>query len=199
MNKAKDIIIIAFVTLILLEVALQFNYYIRNGALLFQRSNTPIYVKDTDFGHRVKSNLKFNHVTNEFNVTYYTNNEGLRCSSKLEEYNKIGNEYRVILNGPSFAFGWGVNYEQSFAAILENRLKSDLVFSKQGVKVINFGVPSRSIPIQIKYLEKEGRNYKPSLVVQLAYGSMTMGKHDQNKFNEVKNGYLINTNQVLDG
>lgn len=101
------------------------------------------------------------------------------------------------MNGPSFAFGWGVDYEQSFAVILENSLKSDLIFSKRGVKVINIGVPSRSIPIQIKYLEKEGRNYKPSLVVQLAYGSMTIDKHDQNKLNGVKNG--INYINLTDG
>jgi hypothetical protein len=192
MKKAKDIIIIIFFTVILLEVSLQVNYYICNGAFLFNRFKTPIYVKDLDYGHMVKSNLKFNHVTNEFNVTYYTNSKGFRCSSKLEEYNSLGNEYRIILNGPSFAFGWGVNYEQSFAAILENRLISDLLFNKAGVQVINFGVPSRSIPIQIIFIEKEGRNYKPSLVVQLVYGSMTMGKHDQYKFNKVKNGCLIN-------
>ena len=131
-------------------------------------------------------------MTNEFNVNYYTNSKGLRCSPKLEEYNGLVNGYRIILNGPSFAFGWGVNYGQSFAAILENRLKSGSSFAKQGVQVINFGVPSRSIPIQIKYLENEGKYYKPALVLQMVYGSMTMGKHDQNKFNDVKDGCLIN-------
>ena len=152
MKKARDIFLITLFTLILLEIALQLNYYISNGAPLFRRFKTPIYVKDPVYGHRVKANLKFNHVTNEFNVNYYTNSKGLRCSPKLEEYNGLVNGYRIILNGPSFAFGWGVNYGQSFAAILENRLKSGSFFAKQGVQVINFGVPSRSIPIQIKYL-----------------------------------------------
>jgi hypothetical protein len=192
MGKAKDIFIITFLTVILLEVSLQFNYYVRNGAFLFHRNKTPIYVKDQDYGHRVKSNLKFNHVTNEFNVMYYTNSKGFRCSSNLEEPNKLGNEYNIILNGPSFAFGWGVNYEQSFAAILENRLKSALSFHKEGVKVIDFGVPSRAIPVQIKFFEKEASNYKPSLVLQMVYGSMIVTKHDKVIFNDVINGELIN-------
>jgi hypothetical protein len=192
MEKAKNIIIVTFITIILLEIALQLNYYIQNRALLFYRVNTQIYVKDQDYGHRVKPNLKYHHVTNEFNVMYYTNSKGLRCSRKMEEYNHPVNKYRIILNGPSFAFGWGVNYEQSFAAILENILKADYIFNKDGVQVIDFGVPCRAMPVQIRYLEKEGKNYKPSLVLQFAYGSMIVRKDDPNNYTDVKNGYLIN-------
>ena len=191
MIKAKDVIIITVITIILLEIALQLNYYIQNGGLLFYRVNTQIYVKDIDYGHRVKPNLKYHHVTNEFNIMYYTNSKGLRCSHEIEEYNHPANKYRIILNGPSFAFGWGVNYKQSFAAILENSLKADYFIYKDGVQVIDFGVPSRPIPVQIRYLEKEGENYKPSLVLQFSYGSMIVRKDDPTNYNDVKNGYLV--------
>lgn len=192
MNKFKDVLIISFLTIFLLEITIQLNYYIHNGDLLFYRINTPIYVKDPDYGHRVKPNLKYHHVTNEFNVIYYTNSKGFRCSDKYEEYDHKSPGYKIILNGPSFAFGWGVNYEESFAAILQKTLSAAPVLANKGIEVINFGVPSRSIPVQIRFFKNAGRDFQPSLLLQLAYGSMVLAEDDPSKYNEVENGYLIN-------
>jgi len=191
MKTIKNILIISLLTAILLEITLQLNYYIQNGALLFYRVNTPIYIKDINYAFRVKSYLTYHHKTNEFNVIYYTNSKGLRCSSKFEEYGNPGNELEIILNGPSFAFGWGVNYEQSFAAILKKKLELNSPNGKRGLKVINFGVPSRPVPVQIKYLKNESRHYNPSLVVQLVYGSMVVCDDEQSYYS-AKDGYLVN-------
>jgi len=191
MKKIRDIIIIFLSTIILLEITIQLSYYIQNGSLLFYRVNTPIYVKDHDYGHRVKPFLKYRHRTNEFNVIYYTDSKGFRCSNKFEEYDHPENKYSIVLNGPSFAFGWGVNYEQSFAALLERSLQADTILDKRSIQVINFGVPCRSVPVQIRFFTNEGRHFKPSLVLQFAYGSMIVGDDDPSNYFDVKNGYLI--------
>jgi len=175
-------------TIILLEITFQLNYYIRNGEFLFYRVSPPIYVEDNEYGHRVKPYLKIRHKTDEFNVINYTNSKGFRCSKNIEEYKDLENKYNIILNGPSFAFGWGVNYEQSFAALLNNHLQESNL-GRKGIQIIDFGVPSRPLSVQINFFKNEGRHFKPSLVLQFVYGSMIADINDPRHY--VEDGYLI--------
>jgi len=68
------------------------------------------------FGNR--PGLFFDHRTNEFRARYITNQARFRVPRPDLEYPlaKPSDTYRIMLLGPSYAFGWGVDYELSFAA-----------------------------------------------------------------------------------
>jgi hypothetical protein len=125
LKRAGEILLVLLITLAFLETALQAHYYVANKSWLFRRVYTPIYVKDEVCSYRVKPDLTFRHRTSEFDVTYYTNHEGLRSSRAREEYRNNDGKTKVFLVGPSFAFGWGVNYQDTFGHILEKLLNRD--------------------------------------------------------------------------
>ncbi len=65
---------------------------------------------------------------------------------------------RVLLLGDSVAFGSGMPVEETFAALLEERLGP-------GVEVVNSAVPGWSTDQQGWWLESEGLRYEPDLVL----------------------------------
>src|SRR5262245_46148385 len=109
---------------ILFESSLQVFYRITTGSYLFFRHKPPIFASDPISGWTNKPRLSFRHVTPEFVADIHTNSQGFRVSSAGEEY-KRGRDmdvFRILLLGPSFAFGWGVDYEDTFGAQLQRML-----------------------------------------------------------------------------
>ncbi|HMO01374.1 MAG TPA: SGNH/GDSL hydrolase family protein [Oligoflexia bacterium] len=88
-----------------------------------------------------------------------TNSFGMRDREITLE--KQANVFRIALLGDSFAFGWGVEREQSFAWHLENTLKSAGI----NAEVLNFGVPGYSTFQEIaKFFDRDYR-FNPDLVI----------------------------------
>ena len=189
MKKTREILLVLVITVVILELALQLHYFLANKSFLFHRVYTPIYVKDPDCGYRVKPNLEFHHHTPEYKVIYYSNQEGIRCSKKHEEYHNDNSKIKIILIGPSFAFGWGVNYEDSFAFILEKTLNNlNFQGGKKRVEVMNLGVPALPPQYQFELLKKEAPSYQPDMILQVAYGSPVLGELEHY---DVRDGLLI--------
>jgi hypothetical protein len=189
LKKAGEILVILLITAVFLEIVLQAHYYIANKSFLFRRVYTPIYVKDDNCGYRVKPDLRFRHVTTEFDVTYFTNREGLRSSRAREEYRDRDGKAKVFLVGPSFAFGWGVNYRDTFGHILEKALNQDGYGGARQVEVLNLGVPAMPLPNQFQLLKKESETCHPDLIVQFAFGSLMLGATPHF---DVQDGSLVN-------
>lgn len=72
--------------------------------------------------------------------------------------------YRIALLGDSFAFGWGVEQEQTFAARLESNLNR-LAAGKLRFEVLNFGVPGYSTFQEVKQFREKGLEFEPDEVV----------------------------------
>ena len=69
--------------------------------------------------------------------------------------------YRILVLGDSFAFGWGVEYDDSFGAHLARALHS----ASGKVEVLNAGVPGWSADDQLIFLERRGPELAPDLVL----------------------------------
>lgn len=182
--------------LLFIEVSLQAFYYLNSGAPLWKRTAIPIYRPDEYMVYSVKSNLTYHHATNEFDSYLYTNSEGFRTSRFHEEYSldKDDSRFRILLLGPSFAFGWGVNYEDAFANQLKNYLEAGGFAAGRKVEVINAGVPSIPSSNQLNWFENYGKKYSPDLVVQFVYGTMIEKDQLDTALRVDGDGYLVTAN-----
>src|SRR5262245_14570299 len=160
--------ILAAVALLSVEIPLQLFYRITAGDWLFRRTLPPIYEADATRCYRVKPDLDYVHRTNEFTIHLFTNAQSFRTGAQRAPvaYEKPADVYRVLFLGPSFAFGWGSDHEQTYAA----RLASALRVPGKRVELLNLGTPAQPVEPQLCWLAQEGYRYQPDLVVQTSYG-----------------------------
>ena len=152
------------------ETSLQLFYRLSVGRWYWEWWAIPIYQADPVRVYRLKSNLDFAHQTSEFTARYRTDETGLRTDGRRPSPTvaKPENTFRILALGPSFAFGWGVNYEDSYIL----RIADGLRVSGKRVELINLGTPSQPISQQLKWLRETGHRYQSDLIVQTVYGDL---------------------------
>ena len=138
------------------EVALQGFYYVTAGDFLFRRVGLPIYAREPYAGYGNRPGLSFDHRTNEFHAHYYVNQAGFRVPRPDVEYTqaKPSDTYRIMLLGPSFAYGWGVDYELSFAGVLQRLLQERGFAGDKKIELINAGIPAMPVAPQLAWFER---------------------------------------------
>ncbi|MHC4267339.1 MAG: SGNH/GDSL hydrolase family protein [Planctomycetota bacterium] len=125
---------------------------------------SPYMVFDDTLGWRLKPGAVRIHKTNEFEATYNINNSGYR--GKVYDKSRTPNTFRIVVLGDSVGFGWGVQDDETFSALLDKRLP--------GVEVINLSVAGYSTDQELLLLKKEGLSYQPDLViVQMTRNDLT--------------------------
>ncbi len=184
---------------LVLESVLQAYYWISAGQPLFTRARVALWRPEPLAGFGVKPNLRLKHGTGEFTSVVHTNSRGFRVSPNHEEfaYEKPEGVYRVLLLGPSFGFGWGVNYEDTMGARLETALREARKNGDRRVEVINAGVPSLPSVPQLRWLKGEGVRYQPDVIVQLVYGSMSVDTREDPGLSVDPDGNLIRRDATL--
>jgi len=80
---------------------------------------------------------------------------------------------RVVVLGDSFAFGLGVDEDETFPAQLETFLETD---TGRPVEVLNLGVPGYHTGQELEWLIRAGIALEPDLVVLLYYGNDEIGE-----------------------
>jgi hypothetical protein len=95
-------------------------------------------------------------VTGGRSVRIRTNSRGLRDRERAYQA-PVGKE-RILCLGDSFAFGWGVEAQERFTDVLEDRLLSD-------TEVINAAVEGYGTDQQYLFLRDEGFRYQPRVVL----------------------------------
>jgi lysophospholipase L1-like esterase len=153
-----------------IEAMLQAAYWAQSGAFLFQRALAPIYRPDPVRCFALQPNLALEHRTSEFAIHIYTNAQGFRTDAARPDtpLAKPADTTRILFLGPSFTFGWGDEYEDTFVARIGEALRA----SGRRVEVINAGVPSQGSDQQLCWLRAEGHRYDPDLIVQVDYGQV---------------------------
>ena len=181
---------------ICIEVALQGFYYVTAGDFLFRRVALPIYAREPHAGFGNRPGLSFDHRTKEFHAHYYINQAGFRVPRPDVEYTvaKSANIYRIMILGPSFAFGWGADYELSFAGVLQQLLQERGFAGEKEVEVINAGIPAMPVAPQLAWFEQVGKHYEPDLVIQFVYGSMVIRNVSEPLYAVDDKGYLVSLN-----
>jgi lysophospholipase L1-like esterase len=156
--------------LLLLELSLQGFYRVTVGDWLFRRTAVPIFEADPVRCYRLKADLAFPHRTPEFAVTVYTNHQGLRTDARrlpLELDRRGETGYRLLFLGPSYSFGWGNEFEQSYAALITDGLRSP----GRRLEAVNLGTPGQTVGMQLCWLRAFGSRLRPDLVVQTVFGN----------------------------
>ncbi|MBZ0266525.1 hypothetical protein K8I85_00080 [bacterium] len=176
-----------------LEGALQLHYRWTTGQWLASRTALPLWEEDPDAGFRLRPLVHIVHNTKEFHTLIVTNADGFRVSEAGEEFHPgpAGPDTtRVMLLGPSFAFGWGVDHEATFLEALGRDLaeaRPDL-----GVlELINAGVPALGPVQQLDWFRAGGRKWAPDLVIQLVYGSPEVSADYSGSLRVTDHGYLV--------
>lgn len=88
------------------------------------------------------------------------NSRGFR--SKEYAIQKPNGARRIIGSGDSVIWGWGVSDNETYLALLERKLNSG---SNGGWQVINMGVPGYNTVMEVRWLEREGLQYGPDIVI----------------------------------
>jgi hypothetical protein len=175
-----------------LEATLQIFYWVTTGSYLYDRDKPAIYAADPISGWTNAPRLSFRHYTPEFTADIYTNGQGFRVSRQHEEYGREAEPgtFRILLLGPSFAFGWGVNFEYTFGSQLQQRLAHARFANGSTIEVLNHGVPSLPPANGLEWFRHTGKTYGPDLVIQFIYGSFEVSSTPDTS-TIVENGHLI--------
>lgn len=105
-------------------------------------------VKSDIFHHGLTKNTCVRGIKCDSEYDIITNSLGFR-DKEIRDVPLVTEKYRIVLIGDSFTEGIGVDYEDTFAGLLDSKL------SKRGIEVLNAGVVSYSPIIywqKVKYL-----------------------------------------------
>lgn len=118
----------------------------------------PDYVlHDQELGWAYRPGAKHRHVTPEFDVEVMTNRDGFRGWEWPSELPGTSQRRRVLVLGDSFAFGWGVPWEQTFTARLS------LAHPEWDIR--NAAVAGYGADQQLLVLKRLAPQFRPEVVV----------------------------------
>lgn len=143
-----------------------------------------IYYLDSARRLRMQPGARRRHVTRLWDVTIAINQEGFRdCERPV-----ASPAPPVLALGDSFAFGWGVNLEQTYLHLVEQ-----LLDRQRSIRIVKAGTPGTGPGDQFRLLEAIADRYRPQLVllsffVGNDFTDVQMGGIDQF---DVKDGLLL--------
>lgn len=167
-KNIASLLIIISISLVLLELTLHFlfkNYQLSKDIpglnkylKIINRANSDIIqfnpecaAYDSQLFYTLKKNSECNFKNREFDTGYKINSNGLRDD---EESLK---KPQIIVLGDSYAMGWGVNQNETFAQIIEE---------KTGLKTLNAGVSSYGTAREFLMLQKQDLSNLKYLIIQ---------------------------------
>lgn len=121
---------------------------------MFQQENETCYRLTPDFTGKI--------ATSEFSTHVSTNSNGF-IGSKGYGYEKSPGTIRILGLGDSFQFGVGVEQNETYLDILEESLNRNAGGKRH--EILNYGVPGYATRQELKYFEKEGKKYRPDIVL----------------------------------
>ncbi len=115
---------------------------------------------DKTLGWSYPPNGTFHFKSADFDTTVKTNSDGFRDDEFIKT--KDTSKLRIALLGDSFAFGWGVEKNQSFADIVEKTSEGEM-------EVFNYGVSGYSTLQEVLLFEQQAVQTAPDIAVLAFY------------------------------
>tara|TARA_B100001057_G_scaffold417173_1_gene435627 strand:- start:2070 stop:3080 length:1011 start_codon:yes stop_codon:yes gene_type:complete len=135
------------------------------------------WIVDNDDGSKShKENYKTKHTSRCFDVNYEFNNVGARDD---EDYFFEDPKKSIVLIGDSFAEGYGVNLENTFAKVIEKKIDK---------KILNFGISDTNPKSQLyRYINYDSKfNYDELIYFFLPHNDYLNLNNNDEKNNEKK-------------
>jgi hypothetical protein len=120
-----------------------------------------IFEHDSQLGWRLKPGVVALSSAFEYAITVRTDAMGLRVEEDASAQREV--PHRVLVVGDSFAFGWGVEGDETFAA----RLQEELVARGLQASVLNAGVPGYSTDQEFLFWRRLHAQLRPEVVILL--------------------------------
>jgi len=95
--------------------------------------------------------------------TYQINDYGLRDNK--EKFSRNSEDYHILVIGCSMTFGVGVNYEDTYGSVLENKLNDHYEPEGRAFQIWNGGVPARSLEQIIGAFEQKTSLLNPDMLI----------------------------------
>jgi lysophospholipase L1-like esterase len=130
---------------------------LRGGSLKY-RFNP--YQRDSLLGYSLRPNWETVHASEDFQVVVRTNELGLRGGPVRSDAGRA--PLRLLFAGDSYAFGFGVEENESFASRVGEFLGGAI---GSEVEVLNSGVPGWASDQYMLYLRQRGLSLDPDLLI----------------------------------
>ena len=204
MFKFLKLTFILIINILLVETGLQLTYFLltRGSWLPNRATGQPFYMHNYELGtYGLIPNFSGVLNTNEFKSNIFINERGMRVKDFSNSFiNKSDNKELSPITGlaigPSYGFGWGVNYEDSY-----NYKIAEYISKKTNAQInlLNTSVPAQPIGQQMCRLIKEisKDEVTPKFVVVTVFPGLEYLQDEciESNPNEVWQSYLIgNTN-----
>jgi len=122
-------------------------------------ASTQFFRYDSLLGWHLQPDFKGPFQRPQFSTFVTINSHGLRGAE--HSYEKPSGKKRILVLGDSFVWGFGVNDDEIFTALMEKDISD--------VDVVNGGVTAYGTTQELLWLEREGFSYHPDLVVVVMY------------------------------
>ena len=155
-----------------------------------------VNVWDRQLGLRQVPNCRGCLRTPEFDIDIVISSGGLR--DREYSYAKPDNTRRVLCLGDSFTFGYGVEWDETFAKVLEEHLCHGRSGGTQW-QVLNAGVSGTGTAHQLAYLDSEGLKYDPDIVVVCFCGANDFSDNGMYGLYSLEGGKLVRHYARLSG
>ncbi len=155
-----------------------------------------VNIWDRQLGMRQIPNCRGCLRTLEFDIDIVISSGGLR--DREYSYAKPDNTRRVLCLGDSFTFGYGVEWDETFAKVLEERLDHDKTGGTRW-QVLNAGVNHTGTTHQLAYLNSKGMKYAPDIVVVCLCGANDFSDNGMCGLYTLEGGELVKHEARLTG
>ncbi len=151
-------------------------YPIKIYTYLDRQLTRELAVWDEELTYILKPNTVMEHSNREFNVTISINNIGVR-----DDNDSLKNP-DVVVAGDSFAMGFGVSQNETFAQVIEH---------ETGLKVLNMGIESYGTAREVMLLNRVDTENLKYLVIQYCPNDL-----EENYNFNTNNGKLTNMSKA---